>query len=853
MHFRIFYKALTMNTVINAHIPLPDKPINKLNKRELKIFRQWMGFDPGGPTIAYPTVEEKKHRAKRERWKSRFAGKGKQEPSLLIRGEQIRHMRANVKKDSAAKKWRDNILKRANEVIAQPNDFFESFIPDTGLWNRGGNFCPNCVHKKSPEGINSYFWKWDWKNPDTLTCPYCHITYPNAKYPENGTLDLPRLQKAYTFHLLKEELKSDDWHLGDCAGRFVNQPIHVSFTGNIRALKIQWAIDRTEDLSLAYAFTGKKTYIRAIEKILQRFADVYAGYPLHSYFQDTVDADPGYATDNADALPTVFKRNASISVYDGRHGYNHEKTTTRITRVATGLWGASRIATELSTTGGSFLKLFQAYDIVKKHISAESRSQIEQDFLLELYLDVKAYEPLSNKAGPVRASRVAFGLVYNNKTELNAGLKGYHQILEGQFHTDGSMKESPIYGHKPIGEDLWRVPEMMRGTQDLYSGSLLEKAFHTFTDIATPAGLHPPLDDSYIYSGTPTRTFDIAAARCNILIPGQIGPPSDFAILNTDLSKRPKRTQSSKTSNHYYQGRHLACAGFGSGAKRTQLYLLGEDGRRGHRHAGPLTLQLFAGGREIFPDLGYICDHPGNQWVKSTPSHQTVTVDGQNLYPGTKSTLLGFGQKGSARFIDMHLQYQNGISLRRAITLLRKPDGLPILIDLFDVEGGAFHDYNTRVIAPPNTLKIGPNVKPRKNTLYQEHSFYPLKDFLTAGRTDGDWQAAWGRGPEKVSANILTPCTELITYRSPGWRTQQEITAEPNKYFDTLVLRNRKKQSRFIVVYEIIHGRSQLRQAKLDTSGANPTITLSLFKNKTTQITLPNAIQKNSETVWRIT
>ncbi|MGA1199983.1 MAG: hypothetical protein ACO36I_26095, partial [Candidatus Latescibacterota bacterium] len=232
-----------MKTVTHTQIPLPDKPIHKLNKKEMKIFRQWMGLDPGGPVIAYPSEEEIKHRNKRERWKKRFAGKGKSEPSLLIRKEQIQHMRANIKKHSAAKKWCQDILQRANEVIDLPTDFFDTFIPDTGLWNRGGNFCPNCVHKKSPEGINRYFWQWDWKSPDTLTCPYCHITYPHANYPENGILELPRLQKTYTFHILKEELETKDWRLGDNAGKFVNQPIHVSFTGNIRALKIQWAID----------------------------------------------------------------------------------------------------------------------------------------------------------------------------------------------------------------------------------------------------------------------------------------------------------------------------------------------------------------------------------------------------------------------------------------------------------------------------------------------------------------------------------------------------------------------------------------------------------------------------------
>lgn len=834
-------------------IPLPDKPVNKLTKKEMKVFRKWMGLDPNGETIPYPTPEEKKHRAKRERWKARFAGKGNTQPMLQIRDEQIKFMRANVAKHPDAKKWQAEILKRADELLDLPSDFFENFIPEMGPWNPRGNICPNCVNVKSPEGINLYFWDWDWKNPDTLTCPYCHITYPNAKYPENGTLELPRLNKAYTFHILKAEQETDDWRLGEKATRYVMQPTHVSFSGNIRGMKIYWAIDRVEDLSLAFALTGNKSYIQPIENILKRFADVYHGYPLYSYFQDIIDADPGFATDNADVLPTVFKRNACISVYDGRYGgFDLDKTTTRTTRVATGLWGCSRIANELCGTGQSFIKLFQGYDIVKKYISQKLRRKIEQDFLLELYLDVKAYEPITNKAGPIRAARVAFGLVYNNKTELNAGLKGYHQILDSQFHPDGSMKETPLYGHKPIGEDLWRIPEMMRGTKDFYTDTLLTKAFQTFADIATPAGHYPTLDDCYVHTGVPIRTRDIAAQRCNIFIPGDKEPPSDFAIQNTDLSQYNQKSIQNSASNRYFEGRRLACAGFGTGIKRTQLYFIGEDGHNKHRHAGPLILQLYADGRDIFPDLGYIWDHPGNQWVKSTPSHQTVTVDEQNIYPKTESSLLGFAQKGTARFIDMLLEHPSGATLRRAITLLRKPDGLPILIDLFDVTGGNVHDYNTRVIAPPKSLRVEPTLTPRKKTVYQSHSYYPLKDFQTAGQTDGGWTAQWGRGKEKVRANILTPCTELITYRSPGWHSQLEITDQPNKYFDTIVLRNRKKKSRFIVVYEVTKGKPHLRQATCDLAESNPTITLMFAKNKITTVTMPGTTQEDSHALWHV-
>ena len=393
-------------------IPLPDKRVCRLNAREMAAFRKSVGLDGGGDVVPYPTPEEAAYRRKRERWKRRYAGKGSPEPCLLIREEQILTAKANARRHRAARRWRDDLLDQADLVSGLPAGFFTGFIPDTGPWNTGGNFCPNCVHRKSPESINRYFWKWDWRDPDRLVCPYCGISYPHAEYPENGVLELPRTGKTYTFHILPAELETGDWRAGASAARYVNQPIHVSFTGNSRALRIQWALRQLEPLGLAFAFTGRRSYARTAERILLRMADVYPGYLLQSYFQDFVDADPGYATDHVDALPTVFKRNACIGAYDGRYGYDQDRTTTQTTRVATGLWGCGRIAYDLSSTGGAFLRALESYDLVKVAIDPEIRRRIEQDFLLELYLDVRAYGPITNKAGAVRTSRVAFGLAY---------------------------------------------------------------------------------------------------------------------------------------------------------------------------------------------------------------------------------------------------------------------------------------------------------------------------------------------------------------------------------------------------------------------------------------------------------
>ncbi|MBS14792.1 MAG: hypothetical protein CME19_24805 [Gemmatimonadetes bacterium] len=786
------------------HLPLPEKRICDLTDRQLTTFRNCMGLnDSGVPSVVVPdvTAEERAARDRRERWKRRFAGKAIDKPTLLVRKEQIARLQKNAKVDATARRYRDRVLDDAETMAALPVGFFHSFIPDMGPWNPGGNFCPNCIHDKSPEGINNYFWNWDWRDPERLECPYCGSGFPNADQFDNGQLILPRLGLVYRYHIREKELATKDWRLGDQAERFVAQPIHVSFSGNVRALRINWSIDRLKNLGLAYALTKDQRYADRASEILTRFAAVYSRYPLQSYFQDVVDADPGFATDNADGLPTIFKRNACIGVYNGRFGYNHEKTTTRETRVATGLWGSSRIARELTTTGYAFLNAIQAYDLTKTAIARETRKDIEQRFLLELYLDTRAYDYITNKAGNIRASRVAFGQMFGNNRETRDGLKGYHAILRVQFHADGSYKETPIYGHKPIGENLWQIPEMLRGKQDLYAESLMKPAFETLARIQTPWTTWPTQDDSFVISSVPGTTFDVALERCGIHIPGPPAPPSEFAILNSDLAKRPRRQSSTKALNHYFEGRHLACAGFGSGKNATQLYVLGEDGCRVHRHAAPLNLQLYTHGWEVFPDLGYICDHPGNQWVKATASHQTVTVDEQNVYcSGLESELLDFKAGGSHWLVDMRLE-KDDLTMRRTAILLKKQDGWPILVDRFDVSGGNTLDYAVRVDVPRQAFRVNKQLSPRKRALYQAHSFYPLENFQTGGRQAAGTVMDWGKGDRHVRATVLNDCAELITYQSPGWRSQHEITAVPGKYFNTLVLRNRKK-ARFLVVYE---------------------------------------------------
>ncbi|MDA0747612.1 MAG: hypothetical protein O2954_13910, partial [bacterium] len=501
--------------------PLPDKPVHSLNKKQMAHFRRLIAWEEG-PTVPYPTRAERTIRQKREAWKRQRAGNGRPEPCLLYREEHIAQFKKNTRTDRATARWFKKLLTLADGVAALPAKTFTCLIEDLGPWNCSGVFCPNCVNQKSPQSVHSRFWTWNVHDPDRITCPYCGITYPHANYPEEGVLNLPRLGLQYHFYLSPEELAAPDWRTGEHALRYAGFPVHTSISGEIRSTKLDWTLGQVEPLALAFALTNKKKYARTVEAIFLRLAEVYPGYPLNSYIQDVVDAEPGYATEHTEAIPTLFKKNGFLTSYtgilDNRHGiFGQDKTTPYTTRVASGAWGCTRLAREKSATGQLFVSLFKAYDLVKTTIAPEHRRKIEQNFLLEQYLDVKALsQRIDNKTGPGATARAAIGIFYNDDRELKEGLRYFHSVIESQYHPDGSPKEAPIYASKPVHENLWELPEIVRPHIDLYKNSAYGRGLRMFANIATPLGTQPPIDDSPAIYRLPPTIVDVARIRTGV-------------------------------------------------------------------------------------------------------------------------------------------------------------------------------------------------------------------------------------------------------------------------------------------------------------------------------------------------
>ena len=873
-------KTVRTPTAALWELGLPkNKKVVDLSVREMKAFRKLVGWESGGLVVAYPTEAEGRARKKREEWKSRFAGKGNDEPCLLIDPENVKVCKRNVRRDRSTAAWFRNFMRLAEAVADLPLATFEQLVPEQPPTSVAGSFCPNCVGKKSDISLHRLFWRWSVYDPEKITCPYCGITYPHPDFPEEGRLELPRLGLTYSFYLSPEEKAAADWRDGAHASRFAGAPTHVSFSGETRRCQLSWVMGQVEPLAIAYAVTGDEKYARIVQTILTRLAEVYARYPLYSYMQDYVDADPAYAIDNIDRLPTAFKKSAFWFSYTGQGFwlsdtgqvgpvgglYGMDSTTTSITTTTSGEFGATRIAREKTSNGETFLTLFKAYDLIKDTIAPEARKQLEQDLLLEFYLDVKGMSRnIDNKSGPGTAARVAVGVFYNDQRETEEGLEQFHRTLESLFYPDGSWKQTPIYGAKPLFENMAEVPEMLRGRVDLYADPIYRQALATFGEAATPLGTQPALGDCTVDYSLQADLVDIARVRLGVSVPrrpnslegfnlinphekmhhngevpglnclalsekegryfsdGPIGFPtlgqiprkittkrSVFSMFNESLP--PPQTRARFALNRYYQDRGLICLGFGRGAKAIQLYCVGDDGAGGHRHQDPLSVLLFAGGREIFPDLGYICDHPANAWVHHTASHNAVMVDEHPVRSTDHCVLNGFVDGGRFRFFDVTVPVSDPKDatrtavLRRAMVLLRKKDGLPILVDVFDVTGGRVHDYLVRVNDRDRSFATpGLSFKRRRKKAYQGIATPPF-DFRTAGRAHKPFSVYWGKSL-RVAAHVLTPCDEVFTFKSPAWRSQEEVFKDPNWSWDALDLRMKVGCSRFVVVYEVFDG-----------------------------------------------
>ena len=220
----------------------------------------------------------------------------------------------------------------------------------------------------------------------------------------------------------------------------------------------------------------------------------------------------------------------------------------------------------------------------------------------------------------------------------------------------------------------------------------------------------------------------------------------------------------------------------------------------GHQHADRLTLVTYAHGELLALEKATPYNESTTRMFgRMTPSHNTVTVDrassvtGHELTPEETPLVACFFPARMARFAELHGDqlYPQCRVYRRSVALLED-----VLVDCFDVQGGATHDWMVHHAGPAPVLSI----ETVDATFEPEEWLYNGTDQIRKGAGDVPWDARWTvNGVTSRLAMLPAGGTEVFALET--YPTDNAFITENDPPCQTLCVR-RYDDTPFVAVWD---------------------------------------------------
>ena len=778
---------------------------------------------------------EREFRAMIEARKDAMLAKAKPAHPAYYSAEAIARAKANVAAHEWAEGWLANQVALAEEVVAQPEGWIAAMIPREAPAHAYGFTCPVCVGEKSQEGVGDPLVAWNYRSPDEFSCRACGTVYPNADFPETLILQLPRTGHSVSYYLNPAEQANPDDRSGKLAWHWVGYPIHNSFTGIIRERKISFMRDAVTSLGLAYVFTEEPRYAMAARDILVRLAECYRQWPYRDYWDTYADCDPLYAAWHDRSLPIEWKRHLSEDAF--------AKDTMEKARMLQNYWGAGRVHPSTDAVSG-LTGLIQAYDFTANAVDAAgapvwdaaSRTQVQRDLFLEWIMGAEPYiggpgkaEEKNNKAPRIYNAMAALGKCLGIPEYADVALRGYETVRDASFLFDGFSTESPSYTNMYLAQ-LLIVPETLHGytwpegfpgrsgTVDLYAQDpQLRMMYRSVLDTLLPDGSYLPLSDTRLNAKPSAHILQMGGRHYPEIYAGVLPnihkrAGDEYAVFNlTDAELNEQRAL--PLAEIYHPAWKTAILRHGAGAE-TDTLTLAFNPPGGHRHNDNLALFYADGGQTIVGDHGYLGDMPVNKWIKNTPSHNLVIVDGQDQVFGERSTEFGFMVTSplASAVEASSTAYPRCSEYRRRVVLVKTGENESFAIDLFAVKGGWQHRFRaySEVAASDAAggaisfrgvaMRPEPPL-PEVGASLAEADIYGLRDNRVNAPEGAAWEATWQQEDAAYRLWMATACDTVEAANGPGQRTHAE-TGRRVRYVDAVRSGDEGLESLFLAVHE---------------------------------------------------
>lgn len=618
----------------------------------------------------------------------------------IIQDADIWRAQENLRQHAWAQQYLTGLQKEMDQWAAKITpQFLEDFIPETTPGSTSFLPCPACRDQGKPYLPGN--WQWSPGKPEEITCLQCGTAFPNPQYAETVVVETT-WGKPQTFSYVG----------GEPLPTFSYPHGRASFSGSIRARKVEWMSSFVRRAADAYALTGQPAYADLVRRILLRFSETYPYWLLHSGYGEYADMAPAEAAPRINALPkpeTVYPPNKP----DGK--------------LHTGYWTAGR-AGAVGMEGVFVRRVTEAYDLTRNAktpegqplYSGSDRRQIEEKLLKESTMLLVADQAINNKSMGNRSAAGMVGLVMNDPSLVRFGMEGFFRTIDEWFLPDGGTPESPAYALMALGgiNDFAQAlrgytdPPEYRDEQgkrydhfdpyhDTRYGKIWEGMF-----LSLQGDLHyPPFADSYESSGMSPAFAELLAdnypengqyfALLHEVLRGDWHKAyAPYAIYYADPERETRSVPELTLPSHLFPALKLGFMRTGADGRESLLLLSASDWGS-HHHQDGLNLYYWKNGHELWSDLGYLWNHPDKQKTVRTFAHNTVLLDEKDQ--------ITTGRKGEVRyFLDTARvkamraasnAYPTAKTYERASTLIDHGSGRSYVVDVFWVEGGATQDY----------------------------------------------------------------------------------------------------------------------------------------------------------------
>jgi hypothetical protein len=538
-----------------------------------------------------------------------------------------------------------------------------------------------------------------------------------------------------------------------CGKTYINDKIQASR----RSLTHYWLCAAVRHLALTYAIEGKREYAEKATEILVKYADAYR----HQ---------------------TILRQTLEEAVV--------------------------------------IIPLAEGYDLLFDAMTAEQRSHIEQNLLWPA-AQMLSQSGMGGNWGSWHLSAVGVvGYATRHQRFIDFATEQFKQQITHQLGDDGLWPESvhtyhfyPLNGFLSFleanannGGDLyhWEATPAGKGVKQMLTAPLR----YAYPDMRL-AAINDGWYNSYLPQDQYTAGYyryrlpEFAWAARQISRGGKSGMTGDFLdphyrnVLYGETFPKHLSAPLLESIDFPVLGIAVLREGNRLPPEKEMIMTFDYGPFLGHGHPDKMNITLFAKGKILVPDYGTTgYASPSNRFLKSTPSHNTIVIDGKN-HPATKDrNLTAFEITPSFKLASaLTTEVTQGVRWKRTVMMT---DEYAVVWD--HIESAEEHCYDWFFHAEGKSLSLAgaKTAPPAEN----EFTYPDITDVKKQHLTDESGKACWDS--DEYALEVRFPNSagqEIYTSVMP---TGEETGTAP-----LLVLRQKSKQAEFLSVIRPLKGKKE--------------------------------------------